>query len=78
MTGELINSSANAYRLKQSNYGVILRNDNNSFLILLTNSGSPSGSYNSLRPFRIKLLDGRVTIGNGLSVTGTIVGSSTI
>lgn len=78
MTGELINSSANAYRLKQSNYGVILRNDNNSFWILLTNSGSPSGSYNSLRPFRINLPDGRVTIGNGLSVTGTIVGSSTI
>ena len=78
MTGELINSSANAYRLKQSNYGVILRNDNNSFWILLTNSGSPSGSCNSLRPFRINLPDGRVTIGNGLSVTGTIVGSSTI
>ena len=78
MTGELINSSANAYRLKQSNYGVILRNDNNSFWILLTNSGSPSGSYNSLRPFRINLSDGRVTIGNRLSVTGTIVGSSTI
>lgn len=78
MTGELINSSVNAYRLKQSNYGVILRNDNNSFWILLTNSGSPSGSYNSLRPFRINLPDGRVTIGNGLSVTGTIVGSSTI
>lgn len=78
MTGELVNSSANAYRLKQSNYGVILRNDNNSFWILLTNSGSPSGSYNSLRPFRINLPDGRVTIGNGLSVTGTIVGSSTI
>lgn len=78
MTGELINSSANAYRLKQSNYGVILRNDNNSFWILPTNSGSPSGSYNSLRPFRINLPDGRVTIGNGLSVTGTIVGSSTI
>ena len=78
MTGELINSSANAYRLKQSNYGVILRNDDNSFWILLTNSGSPSGSYNSLRPFRINLPDGRVTIGNGLSVTGTIVGSSTI
>lgn len=78
MTGELINSSANAYRLKQSNYGVILRNDDNSFWILPTNSGSPSGSYNSLRPFRINLPDGRVTIGNGLSVTGTIVGSSTI
>lgn len=78
MTGELISSSVNAYRLRQSNYGVILRNDNNSFWILLTNSGSPSGSYNSLRPFRINLPDGRVTIGNGLSVTGTIVGSSTI
>lgn len=78
MSGELINTSTNAYRLRGTSYGVILRNDNSSFWILTTDSGSPSGSYNSLRPFRINLSDGRVTLGNGLSVTGTIVGSSTI
>ena len=78
MTGELISTNANAYRLRGANYGVILRNDNSSFWILTTDNGSPSGSFNSLRPFRINLSDGRVTLGNGLSVTGTIIGSSTI
>lgn len=78
MSGELSNTSANAFRLKGSSYGVFFRNDNSHFYILLTNSGNPTGSYNSLRPFYINLSSGRVTIGNGLSVSGTIVGNNTI
>lgn len=78
MSGELSNTSTNAFRLRSSSYGVFFRNDNANFYILLTNSGDSTGSYNSLRPFYINLSSGRVTIGNGLSVSGTIVGNNTI
>lgn len=66
-------------------YNVILRNDNNSFYILL--SGSTGGTFNSLRPFSINLSTGELscdgtgvgtTFGGTLGVTGAITSSSTI
>ena len=34
------------------------------YWMLLTNSGSTDGAFNALRPFRIGLSDGAVSIGN--------------
>ena len=55
-------------QMAYENYGVILRNDSNSFYILLTDSGNPTGAWNSLRPFTINLSTGNVTI-NGSTFT---------
>jgi len=56
--------------LRQSTYSTILRNDNNGFYLLLTNSGDPDGTWNSLRPFMVSLPSGSVNIGSGaLNVT---------
>lgn len=64
-------SFANGFRLTNGNYGVIFRNNDNIFYLLLTNSGNAtSGSWNSLRPFYINLVSGLVTIGNGLVSSG--------
>ncbi len=58
------------FRLTQGGYGVFFRNDGTNLYILLTNSGSPSGSFNALRPFIINLATGAV------SIDATGVGSS--
>ena len=73
-TGELFISSSNSNQINLVNqtYGTIFRNDNTDFWIIPTASGDPTGSYdNVLRPLSIKFATGRVSIGNGLSVTGT-------
>ena len=45
-------------RIIGDNYGILLRNDGSDFYILSTDSGSPWGSWNSKRPFRINLANG--------------------
>ena len=45
-------------RIIGGNYGILLRNDGSDFYILSTDSGSPCGSWNSKRPFRINLANG--------------------
>ena len=45
-------------RIIGGNYGILLRNDGSNFYILSTDSGSPWGSWNSKRPFRINLANG--------------------
>lgn len=45
-------------RIIGGNYGILLRNDGSDFYILSTDSGSPWGSWNSKRPFRINLANG--------------------
>lgn len=45
-------------RIIGGNYGILLRNDGYDFYILSTDSGSPWGSWNSKRPFRINLANG--------------------
>jgi len=63
-------------RLTMNNYGVILHHDDGSFYILLTNSGTPYGTFNALRPFQIALASGLVTMGNGLNITGGGLGNT--
>lgn len=63
MTGTLnlagISGTGNGQqRFVSSNYGTIFRQDNDSFYMLITNSGDPYGNWNDLRPFKINLANG--------------------
>lgn len=51
-------------------YGVIFRNDGSNFYLLLTASGSPLGSWNSLRPLSINMSTGGLYSANGQTFTG--------
>jgi len=64
VNGEINSRNSNAFRLRQSTYGTMLRNDDASLWLLMTNSGDPDGTWNSLRPFRVELANGNVTIAN--------------
>jgi hypothetical protein len=61
----LLASGGGQLQLPGNNYGVIHRNDDSNYYILLTNSGSPTGVYNSYRPFVINNGNGAVSIGDG-------------
>lgn len=68
------------FRAVGGGYGVFIRNDGSSTYLLLTNNGSPYGSFNSLRPFAISNATGAVSLdgtGAGTTVGGTLqIGSS--
>ncbi|WP_414453073.1 tail fiber protein [Enterobacter ludwigii] len=61
-SGEIISRSANGLRIAYGNFGTFWRNDGSTFYLMLTNSGDPLGSYNSLRPFTVNLTNGDITI----------------
>lgn len=63
VTGEITSRNANSFRLRRADYSVIHRNDNTNYYMLLTESGSPDGSWNAHRPFRIGLATGDVSLG---------------
>ncbi len=62
--GEVASRNTNAFRLRQPDYGVILRNDNANFWLLSTDSGTPDSGWNTLRPFRMELATGDVMMAN--------------
>lgn len=68
-----LNSTGEQIRLykdtSSTGYGALIRNDGSATFILLTDAGGQaSGSYNSLRPFRVDNATGKVDISNGLQV----------
>jgi hypothetical protein len=72
-------SDLNQIRLIAGNYGTILRNDAGSFYILATASGSPTGTFSTLRPFAFNLSSGNVAIdgtGAGTTFGGQASGSN--
>jgi len=71
-TISILGASAGQARYIYGNYGVIHRVDGSDYYILLTASADPYGTWNTLRPFRINLANGGVSIGNGLTVTGNV------
>ncbi|MFA5320863.1 MAG: tail fiber domain-containing protein [Candidatus Omnitrophota bacterium] len=76
--GEMIGTMASGYgqaRYIAGSYGIIHRNDGSNYYILLTNAGDQSGSWNSLRPFRINNSTGYVYVSN-LTVNDGIIKSS--
>ncbi len=60
-----LSAGSSQVRLIGGNYGVMLRNDGNTFYFLLTNSGDQYGGWNSLRPFGFSVTTGYVTMANG-------------
>ncbi len=65
-SGEVIGtlgSGAGQFRAVAGNYGCFLRNDGSDTYFLLTNSGTPYGGWNSLRPFTIDNASGNLYLG---------------
>jgi hypothetical protein len=71
VSGEIQNTAVNYHRSVYGRYGAFWRNDGNNLWLLLTNIDDRYGTYNDLRPFRVSLADGRVTIGNDFTVSGS-------
>ena len=79
VSDELIVTYPTGIRWAYGNYGTLFRNDGDNFYILFTDSGGAlTGSWNSLRPFRISLTTGNVTMEHNLDVKGAIKSSSLI
>lgn len=69
--GEIVSKSANGLRLAFGNTGVMLRNDGQAFYVLTTPSGqAQDGQWNTLRPFAFSLSTGRVSLSNGVDISG--------
>jgi hypothetical protein len=69
------NYCSNAFRSVSGDYGFIIRNDGGGVYFLLTNSGDPYGTFNSLRPFTITLSDGTVQFYTAVQLGSTVKSS---
>lgn len=70
---ELVSTqNGNNVRMNNGTYSVIHRNYSGQYYILLTDSGNPTGTYNSLRPFTMALSTGAITIGTALTTSSTV------
>ena len=65
-------------RFQQGNYSAFFHQDGGTFYTMLTNSGDPLGSYNGLRPFFIDLATGNVTMGQNVTINGTLAANGSI
>ncbi|HCD2819199.1 phage tail fiber protein [Enterobacter kobei] len=71
--------SGGQFRAVQGNYGFFIRNDGGNTYFMLTESGSPWGTWGSLRPLTISNTTGRVSMSNGLNSTdATFTGAVTV
>ncbi len=69
--GEIVSKAANGFRLANGNTGVMLRNDGKDFYALTTPNGqAQDGQWNTLRPFSFNLSTGRVSLRNGVDISG--------
>lgn len=62
MTGELLTTADNGFRMIDGDYGVFVRKDPSSFYIMVTVQGNPMGGFTAARPLRITLSNGRCDI----------------
>lgn len=78
--GGFVSSSANGFRIANSNNGIIMRKDASSFFLLCSTESAGLGNWNTLRPFAIDIASGRVTMANGQVLAGgqTLSGNTTI
>lgn len=63
VNGVVTSRVANGLRIWRPTYSVFHRNDDVNYYIMLTNSGDPDGSWNTLRPLRVELSTGNVRLG---------------
>jgi hypothetical protein len=69
VSGEIISTYANNYRIVQGNYGVFWRSDSSNLYLMQTASGDQRGTWNGKRPFMFNFTDGSVTLcGDGSNV----------
>lgn len=69
--GEIVSKGVNGFRLAGAGTGVILRNDGKNFNFLTTADGQArDGAFNTLRPFAFSLTTGRVSLRNGVDISG--------
>lgn len=73
VTGEYQTTNATGYRMAYGDYGTFWHQDQSNIYLMLTNKGVNWGSFNNLRPFCVNLANGRVGMGNGVSVAGGLV-----
>jgi hypothetical protein len=66
--GEITSRSNNAFRMRNTNYSAIWRNDNNDIFLMLTNYGNPDGGWNDYRPFIVDLSNGNTSISKAIYV----------
>jgi len=72
MAGEINSRASSSLRLSSGSEqtpAAILHKNTSDFVILLTDAGDRDGAWNNLRPFRIALTNGKVTMGCGLHVS---------
>lgn len=62
-SNRLITNNSTGLTLRGNEYSVFLRNDGNTFYLLLTDQGNPDGTWNALRPFAVNLSTGAVSLG---------------
>ncbi|MFN8209479.1 MAG: tail fiber domain-containing protein [Bacteroidales bacterium] len=63
--GEIASRGYNSFRMRGTSYSTFFRNDGSNLYLMLTNSGDPDGTYNSLRPLRVTLSTGNLYLGGG-------------
>lgn len=65
MTGELLTTATNGFRMSTGPYGVFFRKDSSSFYIMVTAENDPTGGYTTARPLTIDLATGECKV-NGI------------
>lgn len=72
MSGPLVISSIDAFRLKQQKRSFFFRFDGSNLYLLKTKSGDPDGTYDDSRPITVNADTGIVTLGAGTRVAGVL------
>lgn len=69
MNNQIVSTSVNFLRSVYGSYGAFFRNDGTDFYLLFTNAGDQYGSFNALRPLRIRLSNGEVVNTTGIDTS---------
>lgn len=72
MTGALISSCPDTYRITTGEYGTFWRNNGKVLYLMNTNKGDPLGSYNDHRPFFVDLQSGNASMGHDVNIWGSL------
>lgn len=76
MSGTLVSAAADALRLKNGSYGLIVRQDGTALYFLMTAAGDQDGTWNALRPLTISLATGNVSFTHDVALNGTVSGAA--
>lgn len=78
VSGPVVSTDANGFRIKSGAIGSFFRNDGGSSYFLLTASGDQDGSWNGLRPIYWNNTTGNVTMGHNVGVGGALTANGGI